>query len=253
MPVEALKTRHPPIPTQVVIGAALCSLVGLLLARPPLGEKLQNLSYDAGFLAMPALKGSAPEYFTNVIILGFSTNAIPQRTNHVALLDRLAMDEARLVVFDMLFKAQKPEQDDLFAAAIRRNGRVLLATELEEEESSSGGTSLKGLRTKPLVQQIKQSALGIGSIHFPVGSDGRLRFQAEGTTAYPSLPVQAAKQLGASLGPTKANELWLNYYSEPAEIPLLEYAQALAQAPGYYRGKIIFVEEKDGDVHGTAF
>src|SRR2546426_1161561 len=95
--------------TRILLRIGVCLLPALLLVRSPLGEWLQLLSFDAAFLANSGPKSDA--CFSNVVVIGFSKET-NERTNHAEVLDRLTDDGAKLVVFDVLFDLDKPEQDE---------------------------------------------------------------------------------------------------------------------------------------------
>src|SRR6185503_12829088 len=115
-------------------GAALCTLLGLILLR--WGHELVFLSYDLLFAFRSA---SPPAEVVIVYIDDRSFNELKQadipnwdRNLHAQLLDRLTEDQAKLVVFDLLWDLPgTPSANTNLARAIQRNGRVVLAAALE--------------------------------------------------------------------------------------------------------------------------
>ena len=49
---------------------------------------------------------------------------------HARMVAKLAEEGAGMIVFDILFHDENPEQDESFAAAMRDHGKVILAAEI---------------------------------------------------------------------------------------------------------------------------
>src|SRR5688572_25564107 len=124
----------------VLAGALLCAVLGVMLLALSLGQGLVHLSYDLLF-RLPFRTGSPPE---EVVIVQIDTRSLGEmgQTNaafwsldeHAKLLDRLGNDGARVVVFDIVFDSPFSHRAKTnFAAAIRRNGRVVVAAALDAE------------------------------------------------------------------------------------------------------------------------
>src|SRR5438105_7602700 len=118
----------------LVLGCVAVMLLGIALVSFPLGDGLAKLSYDLPFLFRSRLT------CTNVLVVledHASLDALgekqwpPSRTVHARLLDRLHEEGAGLVVFDILFRNEKPEEDAVLAGAIRRHTNVLLGAVFE--------------------------------------------------------------------------------------------------------------------------
>ncbi|MHB8918222.1 MAG: CHASE2 domain-containing protein [Desulfocucumaceae bacterium] len=107
--------------------AAAIFLTVTALAMAGLFERYENIIYDSWF----SLKGKIPPGEKVVIVgiddasVGKIGNSIP-RSTHGRLLEQLR--EAGIVGFDVQFEAKgQPEEDQSFAQAIKKHGRVVLA------------------------------------------------------------------------------------------------------------------------------
>jgi len=87
------------------------------------------LSYDVPFL----FRGNIID--TNMVVVledRASLDALgerswpPSRTVHARLVERLRQEGAKLVVFDIVFRNEKPGEDATFAAAVKQHGNVIL-------------------------------------------------------------------------------------------------------------------------------
>src|SRR5205814_3845195 len=99
-----------------------------------LGSGLKWLSYDLLLVA----RGHIPPKEAVMVVLDEEShrqlneplNAPWKRSRHAALLDRLTAAGVRAVAFDIVFSdPATPEEDQRFAEAIKRNGKVILAVD----------------------------------------------------------------------------------------------------------------------------
>ena len=167
------------------------------------------------------------------------------RRHYAALLDRLSQADA--VGFDLLL--MEPSADDpLLAAALQRQGKVVLATYLD---------SALGL-VRPLTRLAPAKT---GHIHIEPGVDNTARevFHSVylGDTLIPSLtsvlhdmvsgtplPRQGAPHAApGGAGAYQQDRQKINYYGPPGSFRQVALAKVLAGAvtPGYFRGKIALV------------
>lgn len=126
-------------------GVVLVSFVGQLLLQP-IGDGLTHWSYDTTFL----FKGrDIPNELVMVYLdpkiksnLGQPVDEPLNRRFYVQLLDRLTTEGARLVLFDFLFDTPSPDSavDEQFAAAMRKNGRVVLVGFLVKQIQGNAAT-----------------------------------------------------------------------------------------------------------------
>ena len=104
----------------------------------------------------------------NIVIVGIDEQSFQElrrawpwpRRFHADLIRQLKAAGARLIVFDVIFaEPSNPEDDQLFAKAIREAGNVILATTIEISET-------RHISQQILVQPwapFRQAARGIGS------------------------------------------------------------------------------------------
>jgi len=155
----------------LLIIAVLCIL---LVSSYHLGwwNNLEAGAYDAWFrLRGPA---TSPE---DIVIVEMDDNSVQElgrppwpRDIHGKLLDKLA--DAKVVAFDFTFAAPtRPAEDEALAEAVRRHGRVILATSFTFEEEN--GEMYQVLR-QPLAELLK-GAQGTGFINFPTEQDNVVR------------------------------------------------------------------------------
>ena len=233
------------------IGAALSVALGLVLLKAPVGEGLIRRSYDVPFAFTPAS--------TNVsqvcLILqdGLTYDYFKQnydqrldRALHARLLDKLRADQARMVVFDVIFSDPGDTRTNLMLAQAMTNfGPVVIAATYEE-------TSLeRGRIVKPIMpEEVFLQAVGTNWGYSKVErhGDGGIRQHYAGTAEEPSLPWHAAVLAKAPIteNPTNrtAETRWIRYYGPPGAIEHVSYFMALEKSEGAFRDKIVFVGGK---------
>ena len=93
------------------------------------------------------------------------------RTMHVQLLEKLK--ESRAVGFDLVFDAPTAEADDqVFADAMAKHGRVVLASQFSFEQGQEG--EVEQVFRAPLPEFL-QGAAGLGFVNMPTDIDGVVR------------------------------------------------------------------------------
>jgi CHASE2 domain-containing sensor protein len=90
------------------------------------------------------------------------------RTVHARLLDELTAARPRAVGLDLLFSEPDPQGDTALAAAVRRNGRVVLPLRMAPLQS---GDAMVSLPVPPLAA----AAAGLGHLHVELDADGVAR------------------------------------------------------------------------------
>ena len=248
-------------PLAATLGALLTLAVGLMLLVPhsSLHALFEHSSYDWLFQAsrsrMPQVEDSGVIiiYLDEIShqTLGQHFNKPWDRGLHAQLLDLLTAEGARAVIFDIIFSDPGPEAkaDDDLAAAIRRNGRVILAAEFSS-------TTSEGAQAQSIVapwEPFREGAAGWGFAMMAPDTDFMVRRHFHGPFPQPSLgPITslawaAAKFLKMEVARTPDAELaerWVNYYGPPETIPNVSYAQALLPdgvKPGIFRNQIVFI------------
>lgn len=246
--------------TRVLLSGTLVALVALigLLLRSPLGQGLANASYDS--LHSLSILGRPPFDDSRVVIVYLdlasflSEHRDPAerwpRDLHARLLKRLTADGARAVVFDFIFDSPGPstDADDAFAAAIRANGRVILAAEHNNKISHVSSAEVDGARltrlTLPL-DKFAQAAAGWGVASLAVDDDfvvrRRLgRFQTEDAV---DLSTAAFKLLEPGVA-RPVEDRWVRYYGPALTVPHVSYREALSPSDlpaGFFRDKVVLV------------
>jgi CHASE2 domain-containing sensor protein len=226
-------------------GAGLTVLSGFLLWTVPLGDPWINASYD--FLFRFGSR-SVTNQVALVLMDNESHDSLAQprsefwdRNLHAKLLDKLTDDGARIVVFDVCFKnTNSAATDSRLAEAIRRNGHVVLMTEVIEG-TGLAAESYKIERPNELFAAAA-NRLGIGKADPETGGVARRHwpFYAPGEGEIHSLGWAAAETSGAKLD-AKAEQQWLRYYGQNGPGEKISYAQALTRPPGYFRDRAVFI------------
>lgn len=189
------------------------------------------------------------------------------RSVHGELIDHIAAQEPRAIVFDILFNEPdifRPEHDAAFAEAVARNRNVWLAMTLN---SDGGGAVIEDLPAAvgakpvgapqpgarapimlPLVVAEYPEAMRGGLINFTPDSDGSGRrhrlFGEQSGWRFPSLPARIAAEAGRQLPPSA--QVMLNWRSSWNHVSYADiYLDSLRRRPvrstDEFRGKIVIV------------
>ncbi len=238
-----------------ILLAGLNFAIGLLLREPFAGA-----SYDL----LHGLAGGTPpkDLAATIVYLDRSSYQMMGRDPlrrwprelHAELLRRLAKAGARAVVFDIIFDSAGEERsgDEKFAAAIRENGRVILAAEQNEKTTHRTGEGLEWTRATsfrpPYEPFLKAGAdWGVASLAIDDDLEARRFLAGFPESGKPSLAWATGQRLrlaGADLGMASANGHWIRYYGPALTIPHVSFSEALD--PGsvpdeYFRDRIVFV------------
>lgn len=216
----------------IVCGILLSVAAGLLFLGQP-GEPLRRLSYDLPFRFQNRFPSELAMVFIDGEVkmrLGEPADQPLSRRFYSQLLARLTKEGARLVVFDLVFDAPSADEnvDKDFAAAIRKNGRVVLAAE-EIRQVQANGFTESALDPTPI---LKEAAAGVGIANVENdNTDFTVRRIYSGTEMFPSLSLVAARLLkGNGRIPTRA--AWLNYYGPPGNLLAVNLDHALTGSTG---------------------
>lgn len=230
----------------ILAGALLAIAVGFACLQYSFAEPLKRTSYDLPFVWRTNLD-------THEIVLVYldeeSAKRLHQpiddawnRTLHVALLERLTTEGARLVMYDLLFDRPSPEpaRDEAFTAALQKFGKAIIGAALELGVSQE--------RVVPPLKSLRKVAAGWGLLVFrPIDADYGVRELFSGTSNIPSATWKAAEVLNAAATrePRESAEpRWINYYGPKNTFSSVNFAQALEPdglAPGYFKDKIVLV------------
>jgi CHASE2 domain-containing sensor protein len=235
-----------------IIGASVIAGIGVILVVLPLGDGLATLSYDLPFLFRSSIAD------TNVVVVledRASLDALgekswpPSRTVHARLVDRLREEGAKLIVFDIVFRNERPGEDEVLATALRKQGQVILGCVPEISTHQLGdhpGTQLAEL--KPPIDVLRTNAaawgvLVVGNLDSKFGVR-KMTTAWHGRDSVVWLAAGRTGALGAAETPTA--ERWINFYGAPPAVDRVTLGEVLSigdhrLAPGYLRGKIVFV------------
>ena len=229
------------------------ALAGVLfLTVSPFSIWMENLSYDFSFLFA---RTSAAADLVLVEMDETSLRELKQtygkwdRSLFARLIDRLTMDDAKLIVLDVfLADPGEPAQNAQLAEAIKRNGRVVLPVEYQESRNPilAGG---EPIFPRDEFRDAAGDSLGISLVE--LSEDRIIRTIYSGSDGIPSLAWTAAAKLGAPATREASRRLarrWLRYYGPPDGFPgntrRISFSDALRQEAGYFHNKVIFVGGK---------
>lgn len=232
------------------LGIALVVSVGLLLLLR-VGDGLARWSYDLPFLWASR---EVPEELVMVYLdpkvktnLGQPADAPLPRRYYTQLLDKLTADGARLVLFDLIFDspAADPQTDEAFAAAMKRQGRVVLVGYTVKQFGENTFTTA----SVPPVDVLANAAAAWGTAEItPDAADQCVRRLETGSEDAPSVSRAAADVINPALA-ARPLERWLNYYCEPTQLAAVTLDQVLLEnglKPGFFHDKIVVVGARPG-------
>ena len=238
--------------TRWILACGLISLIGAVVVALPIGDGLANLSYDVAHL----FRGRVTD--SNVVVvledrasldaLG-QTQFPPSRIVHAKLVDRLREQGVKLIVFDISFRAEKPDEDAELARAIRDHGGVILGAVLEttiHNVDQSPGVRIKEAKPPPAVMREAAMDWGLLTVGY-LDSDFGVRRIVTGTAERDSVVWRAARRLGSvSEHAIRDQERWMNHYGPTPALDSVTLAQVLEVdgrrlRPGFLKGKTVFV------------
>lgn len=220
---------------------------GLMLLMLNLGNGLRLASYDLPFLIG---RNPAPENIVLVSLDEASHQDLDQplaqtfdRRVHATLVERLTTAGARMIVFDILFHDTNPEQDSIFAAAIKKHGNVVLAAEIVKNKSEIN-TQQRLLLPTPELRRVA----GWGLTDVSIDTDGVVRrIRHVIPTDFgdkPSLSDFVRQRITNSGPATIAGMEFLNYYGPAGSFTTYTYSGVLLHRgipPDAFRNKIVIV------------
>lgn len=235
----------------VAAGCLLAIGAGFACLHYSFAEPLTRSSYDLPFVWRATLD-------TGEIVLVYldeeSAKQLNQpiddkwnRTLHVALIERLTQDGARLLFYDIVFDTPSPDpaKDVAFAEALQRLGKSILGAAMDIVQPMGG---VMQERVVPPLKVLRKGATGWGILAFkPVDADYGVRQLFPGTSDIPTATWKAAEVLQApsTRQPREsAVQRWINYYGPKNTFASVNFAQALEPqglAPGYFKDKIVMV------------
>jgi len=246
--------------TMGVALAAVLIWIGLWFLSPlsAAGTQLRRASYDAYYSWFDLAR--VPPTNCPVIIIYLDLQSFLASHNdpaqpwprnlHARLLELLTKAGARAAAFDIVFDTPgpKPEADAELAAAIRANGRVILASELGVASAQHSPDLPWGRGTQEALplKLFLESAAGVGFGDVAVDEDFVARRHHSGNISHGrlSLSYAVANFLGQHSNISQGSGRWMRYYGKPFALPHVSYAAALDlnALPDYlFRDKVVFV------------
>jgi CHASE2 domain-containing sensor protein len=240
MPTSARNHRKPNFRRLGAVGALACVVVGLLLLFAGLGKTLVEFSYDLPYLF------SHDRATDDVVIITMTENsatALKQppderlwdRSIHAQLLRQPCIRNARLVVFDVIFKDPTTNDSD-FALALHEHHRVLLAEGQVPEDVGILRIKAPSISVEALASNAAASA----SADLRASSDGAIRQHS----AHKGLAWMAA-ELAGKHPPSPSPNRWINFYGGLPSVPYNDVLlNSNAFAPFAFSNKVVFVGGK---------
>jgi adenylate cyclase len=184
--------------------------------------------------------------------LGQQVSGVWDRSLHTQLLNHLTDEGVKAVYYDILFRAQSadPKVDKDFAAAIARNGHVILGNTIEPVLYPGTGVHPgEFMETTYLPTEVLgKAAAATGLLLFkPIDTDYAVRHLYTGNEDLPTASWAAAQMLGAPVTRNPEDRLkprWMNYYGTPGTITSVSFVRALQKdgvSPGFFKDQVVFI------------
>lgn len=205
--------------TGVILTLSIALVVLVTWFAPTLSAFSMNLLFR--------LRGALPAP-NDVVILAIDDQSLRRvgqwpwpRSVMATVLDRLTQAHARSIGLDIIYAEPSNEiEDRQLAAALTRNGRVVLPAQLYETATTEGTTTVAWLRPLPL---FAAAASRIGHAHIAPGVDGMARSlqlskaddRAQRLWAFGLEVVRTAEQLAENDWSEANNQLRIGPYNVP--------------------------------------
>lgn len=239
----------------LLIGVLLSSGLGIFLLTTPFGSGLVHLSYDFPFALRPPIQPAEAVMVyldeASHTVLGQPYNRPWSRAMHARLLDRLREEQAKAVVFDIVFFDPGPDPaiDEEFAQAIQANGKVILAADCRP--AAPDETTVRAKKYDPPLELFSRAAADYGSAEMVPDEDliNRLHVPMSPDDPIASLSWTAASVVGAAATTNPAAQFatrWINYYGPQGTIPGISFHKVFstdegAIPSGFFSNKVVFV------------
>jgi len=183
----------------------------------------------------------------------YSTLGVPitgawPRQLHTKLVNRLADDKAKRVVFDIIFSDSSADGavDRELAESMKRVPTVLAAASGTRQQATLNGTFLLEELIRP-APVFEEAASGIGIVGLPQRF-GRVRqFNVERSELFPDIPslAEAAAAMPTNAGPQPDANSLINFYGDARTIPTVPYQSVVDDTKrlpvGMFKDKVVFV------------
>ncbi len=228
--------------------ALATAFVGWMAWQFQANEWLTRTSYDLLFLFLPL---KTPHEVVIVYQDERSYDLLQQkrfarwdRRWHAKLIDTLRAEQARGVVFDILFDDPSDDaaEDSEFARALAVHGKTILAGSLEIDQTS--GTPFKQYQLP--FDHLRTNAWGWGLGTVDCDDDNTVRMIFGAMDEHPGLPWKTLELMQATPPGIRPDLFsgWMRYYGPSGTLPKVSYADAVlpeGTPPGFFRDKIVFV------------
>lgn len=240
----------------------LAGLVGAILPWVNITNSLwsEQASYDSYYHLLGLGSGALPNPEVVIVYIDLDSHRSLQldpakpwpRALHAKLLERLHDAGALAVVFDVVFDAEREDQeaDAYLAEAMRLQGNVILAGELGIQNRDTGA-STKGRAEHPVLPAKRfvdaAASWGLSEVHLDQDYTSRRHFAGipASPDPIPSLTYAAAKRLvDPSRLPGLNQSLWLRYYGPPFSLPNVSFHKALDRADipnSFFASRVVVV------------
>jgi len=215
------------------------------LVLAPVRAGLEWLSYDLPFLLRADLD------VTNVALvcmdqashdkLGQPFDAPWDRAVHARLIERLAAEGARAVVFDIAFDRPGTNDGVLLQAITnaRKAGMAVVVAAFTDPVPGPGGSS--GRRIVPPFKALAEvAAWGV----VEEGPSGKvIRRHSPGVLGQPTLAWRVAELTSPETLPEPSEPRWINYYGPARTVPYYSYHDVFTGnfRPGWFSNWVLFV------------
>lgn len=230
--------------TEWTLLACLLAALGVATGQLQLLARADTLFYD---LSLRVWQRPAP---TDVVIVAIDDESLAQigrwpwsRTVHAALVDELTRAGARAVAMDIIFsEADEYRADAQLAAAVRRNGRVVLPVHRESWQNDIGVDVLP-------IPPLADTAAALGHVHMPLDADGMARsvrlHEDFARRRYPQLALALLQVAGGkpAAAAFTADTLAIPFLGPPGHVQRISYARVLQgqMPPEALRDKLVLV------------
>jgi adenylate cyclase len=171
-------SRYRLLASQVGIGIAAAVLV-FLLYRTPILQRLEYVFWNYRFM----IRGPIDLGTESVVIVAIDDQSYRElgkfedwpRAYHAKVVEHLKSLGARVIAFDINFfepSPKGPEDDRIFAEAVRKAGNVVLGIKKNVVQNPAGGTAVS---VELPIKELREAALGLGFVNKLPDEDSFIR------------------------------------------------------------------------------
>ncbi len=150
------------------------------------------------------------------------------RSRHAEAVDRLLAAGVRAIAFDIDFSSvSDPVEDALFAASMRQQGRVVLAT-FSQIQGVTAGAELE-IVNRP-IPVLAEAAAGLGSVLVPIDLDGLVR-HAPRTSAIGGERIPSLARATMIVAAHRDQREWIDAAQTGSDSTLVDFRRAFPEIP----------------------